>query len=108
MAGNGRPGFSGDGGPATAAAVDEPLDMVAAPNGDIYIATGDDRIRKVSAATGIITTVAGTGTRGFSGDGGPATAAALNGGGSPALDAAGNLYIAEYENRVARSRPRPA
>lgn len=101
VAGNGQAGFSGDGGPATAAAVDQPIGVVAAPNGDVYIATGE-RVRKVTAATGTISTVAGNGTRGFAGDGGPATAAALGGPGAPALDAAGNLYIPEYDNRVRR------
>ena len=99
VAGNGQSGFSGDGGPATAAAVGEPINMVAAPNGDVLIVTGD-RIRKVTASSGTITTIAGTGTHGFSGDGGPAVVAALNGPESPALDAAGNLYFPEYENRV--------
>jgi hypothetical protein len=100
-AGNGQAGFSGDGGPATAAAVGEPINMVAAPNGDVFIVTGD-RIRKVAAATRTITTVAGNGTHGFSGDGGPAVAAALNGPESPALDAAGTFYIAEFEGRRVR------
>jgi streptogramin lyase len=101
VAGNGRRGFGGDGGPATGAALGEPIDVVAGPAGDVYVVS-ELRIRRISAATGVIETVAGTGERAFSGDGGPATAAALNAPDSLAFDGAGNLYLAEYENRVRR------
>ena len=65
--------------------------------GNLYIGDySNNRVRKVNAATGTITTVAGTGTAGYSGDGGPATSAELNGPEVVALDSVGNLYIAEY------------
>ncbi len=101
VGGNGQPGFSGDGGPATAAAIDQPIDVAVARGGDLYIVSGN-RVRRIAAATGVITTVAGTGERAFYGDGGPATAAALNAPDGLAFDSVGNLYLAEYENRVRR------
>ncbi len=95
----GTGGFSGDGNPATAASLSDPVDIALGDSGDLYIAeTGHDRIRKVSAATGIVTTVVGIGRRGFSGDGGPATAASLAFPLAVALDASGNLYIADTFN----------
>jgi trimeric autotransporter adhesin len=96
VAGTGSPGFSGDGGPATSANLDGGLGAVDSA-GSIYI-VGADRIRKVTAATGIITTVAGTGVRGFSGDGGPAINAQLDSPTGVALDSGGNLYIADAGN----------
>jgi uncharacterized protein (TIGR03437 family) len=166
VAGNGSVGYSGDGGPATSAAIGEPHGVVVDQAGNIYIAdvifnyirkvdtrgiistfaggniadlgdggsatkarldftpafhsglavdkagnlyiadTGDSRIRKVDVATGIITTVAGNspslGVGGFSGDGGPATNAALNSPVGVAFDNAGNLYIADYGNQRIR------
>lgn len=101
--GTGVIGFSGDGGPATAAQLNAPIGVATASNGDIYIAEyGNHRIRKVTAATGIITTVAGTGTAGFSGDGGAATAAQLANPSGVAVDSAGNLYIADTTNNRVR------
>ena len=92
----------GDGGPATAAQLNFPVGMTADGAGNIYIADVlNDRIRKVDTA-GEITTVAGTGTSGNSGDGGPATAARLNLPYDVAVDGAGNLYIAEQGNRRVR------
>ncbi|MBN4082463.1 hypothetical protein JYT13_01505, partial [Mariprofundus ferrooxydans] len=77
MAGNGAWRFSGDGGPATQAALGNPYGIAVAADGSLYIADyGNNRIRKVSK-DGIITTVAGNGSWGFSGDGGSATQAAL-------------------------------
>jgi|GEM_PF-261746 len=105
VAGNGVAGFSGDGGPATAAQVTQPRGAVADGAGNIYILdSGNQRIRRVTAATGIITTVAGTGATGFGGDGGPATAAQFNFGGLGALtfDPAGNLLIADSNNHRIR------
>jgi glucose/arabinose dehydrogenase len=79
VAGSGNYGSSGDGGPATAASLQDPLGVAALPDGGFLIAdAGAGRVRRVSA-TGTITTVAGNGTRGFSGDGGPATAAEIYG-----------------------------
>jgi trimeric autotransporter adhesin len=101
VAGNGTPGFGGDNGPAASAQLNIPRGMVVDPMGNIYIAdTGNNRIRMVS--NGVITTVAGTGTPGFSGDNGPATSAQLNFPLSVALDSVGNLYIAEGNNHRIR------
>ncbi len=92
----------GDGGPATNAMLRNPRSAVADAAGNLYIADyGNQRVRRI-APSGIITTVAGTGTSGFSGDGGPATSAQLFGPTVVALDRAGNLYIADDENRRVR------
>ena len=92
-------GYGGDGGPATAAQLNRPTDVALDGAGNLYIATGG-RIRKVDAA-GVITTVAGDGTYGYGGDGGPATAAQLRGPQGVAVDGAGNLYIADWgSNRI--------
>ncbi|MDE0627264.1 MAG: SUMF1/EgtB/PvdO family nonheme iron enzyme [Bryobacterales bacterium] len=101
VAGNGTPGFSGDGGPATAAQL-RPRSVTLDSAGNLYVADYfDHRVRRVDLA-GTITTVAGNGTRGFSGDGGPATAAQLSRPQCVALDSAGNLYIADYANHRVR------
>jgi sugar lactone lactonase YvrE len=101
-------GFGGDGGPATKALLNTPQHVAVDAVGNLYI--GDlfnRRVRKVDAVTGIITTVAGNGTRGFSGDGGPATAAELNNPQSVVLDAVGNLYIGDPANgRVRKVDPK--
>ena len=99
VAGNGTSGFSGDGGPATSAALYFPLGVFADSSGNIFIAdTSNQRIREVIAATGVIQTVAGNGTNGFSGDGGPATAAQLSNPGSIFVDGSGNIFIADSSN----------
>src|SRR5438477_196419 len=86
VAGNGTEGFSGDGGPATSAKLD-PDGIAVDSAGNLYIVdTNNDRIRKVTALTGAISTVAGNGTRGFSGDGGPAIKAELYNPGGVAVD----------------------
>src|SRR5262249_10211565 len=78
-AGNGQQDFGGDGGPATAASFNAPFGVTIDAMGNLYIAdTGNHRIRRVAAGDGVITTVAGSGADGFSGDGGPAAAAQLN------------------------------
>ncbi len=101
VAGNGIEGVSGDGRPATSASLNAPTGVAVDSMGNLYIADeGNNRIRKVSS--GIITTVAGNGSPGFSGDGGPATSASLNGPLGVAIDAAGNLYIADSENNRIR------
>jgi len=101
VAGNGHAGFSGDGGPATSASLNSPTGLALDSAGNLYIAdTINYRIRKVSG--GVITTVAGTGTRGFSGDGGEATSASLNFPTGLAVDASGNLYIADTDNQRVR------
>ena len=103
VAGTGARGFGGDGGPATAAQLARPRDGVAVDSaGNLYIADRDNnRIRKVDTS-GIITTVAGTGIRGFGGDGGPAVQAWLNYPADMVLDGAGNLYIADNDNHRIR------
>jgi len=106
IAGNGISGFGGDGGPATQAQLRSPGALAIDSVGNIYI-SDRDRIRKVDTS-GIITTVAGNGSWGFSGDGGPATQAQLRAGGL-AVDSAGNIFIADSTalgNRVRKvSRP---
>ncbi len=96
-------GSVGDGGPAVAATVNGPSDVALDGDGNLYIAdTENNRIRRVDP-TGIITTIAGTGVRGYSGDGGPAVAAQLSLPSVVALDGEGNLYIADtYNNRIRR------
>jgi len=98
IAGTGRPGFSGDGGPATSARLRNPYGVAVDGHGNVYIADRDNhRVRKVSLG-GTITTVAGTGSHGYSGDGGPAIAARLNYPRGVAVDSHGNLYIADSQN----------
>jgi hypothetical protein len=100
VAGNGAKGFGGDGNPATSAELFYPTGVAVDGVGNLYIAdTDNDRIRMVAA--GIITTVAGNGTQGGSGDGGPATSAELYSPAGVAVDGSGNLYIAdEGNNRI--------
>ena len=103
VVGSTSPGYSGDGGAATAARLRLPAAIVVAANGDMYIAdTGNDAVRKVTAATGIATTYAGTGTTGYTGDGGAATSARLSGPQGLVLAANGDLYIADTGNNVIR------
>jgi sugar lactone lactonase YvrE len=102
VAGTGTSGFSGDGGPATAARLNAPRTMAVDRAGNMYIIdTGNHRARRVDTA-GRITTIAGTGTAGFSGDGGPATSARLNTPHGIAVDGAGNVYIADPPNQRIR------
>jgi sugar lactone lactonase YvrE len=101
VAGSGQEGFSGDGGPAIQAQLDTPSGAAVDANGNLYIAdTNNNRIREVSA--GVIQTIAGTGSGGFSGDNGPATAAKLDSPTALAIDAQGNLYIADTGNQRIR------
>jgi beta-lactam-binding protein with PASTA domain len=103
IAGTSTIGFSGDGGPATSAELYIASGLAADSAGNLYIADVENSaIRKISATTGIITTVAGNGTIGFSGDGGPATSAALSFPSDVAIDSEGNLYIADSYNNVIR------
>jgi len=102
VAGNGIAGFGGDGGPATAANLDGPFGAAVDGAGNLYIAdTNNNRIRKVDTK-GVISTIAGSDTFGFDGDGGPATSAVLYAPESVALDAVGNLYIADWGNNRVR------
>jgi sugar lactone lactonase YvrE len=102
VAGTGAAGFSGDGGRAINANLNGPLGLAVVPDGTLYIAdTQNHRIRKVDP-TGTISTVVGSGTRGFSGDGGPATRASLDVPTSVAVAGDGSLYIADSSNRRIR------
>ncbi len=102
IAGNGNGAFSGEGGPAVKASLHDPAGVAVDAAGNLYIADEfNNRIRKVTS-DGTITTVAGTGTPGFSGDGGPAVAAQLYYPHDVKTDAAGNLYIADSSNQRVR------
>ena len=103
VAGNGNAGVAGDKGPATSAELFFPEDIAVDAAGDLFIAdSGNDRIREVDHATGVITTVAGDGTAGFLGDNGPTAAAELNIPSRVAVDAAGDLIIADSANNRIR------
>jgi hypothetical protein len=103
VAGNGSSVYSGDGGPATAAGLNNPVRCAVDSLGNIYLADQSiHRVRRVDT-NGIITTIAGTGARGFSGDGGPATSAVLDNPTAVAVDAAGNIYFTDqFNNRIRR------
>ena len=101
IAGTGTAGFSGDNGPATSAQLNYPSRITLDSVGNLYVAdTFNSRVRKIS--NGIITTVAGNGTYGFSGDNGPATKAMLSHPTGIVLDAADNLYISDPQNNRVR------
>ena len=103
IVGTGEPGYSGDGGPATQALLRDPVGVAVDGNGHLYIADADNRrIRRVDAFTGTISTIAGTGEPGYSGDGGLATQAQLRYPQGVAVDGAGNLYIADSDNNRIR------
>jgi trimeric autotransporter adhesin len=106
VAGNGTPGFSGDGGPATAASLGTPVSVAVDPAGNLFIAIADTtniyssvgtRIRRVSATTGIITTVAGDGSYNYSGDGSAAASTSVYGVTKLAVDKSGNVYLSTYK-----------
>src|ERR1700744_2066758 len=102
FAGNGTAGFSGDGGLATAAELRDPTDVFKDAAGNFYIADkGNNRIRMINTA-GIISTIVGNGTAGYTGDGGPALAASLRNPNRVYVDGAGNIYIADAGNNVIR------
>jgi sugar lactone lactonase YvrE len=102
VVGTGASGYSGDGGPATKAKMNIPAGLTFDKQGNLYIADrANHRVRKVDKK-GIITTVAGNGTAGFSGDGGPATQASLNLPSGVAVDPKGNLYISDRSNNRVR------
>ncbi len=102
VAGNGNGTYAGDGGPATNASISDPSSVVLDGSGNLYIAdTFNDRIRKVDT-NGTMTTVAGNGLNTYGGDGGAATNASLHTPWGVAMDAASNLYIADYNNQRIR------
>lgn len=104
LAGSGQVGFAGDRGPATEAMLSAPSGVAVDSAGNVFIAdSGNQRIRRVEAATGLISTFAGTGASGFSGDGGPATQARLTTPQGLAVDGEDNLWIADSgNNRIRR------
>jgi DNA-binding beta-propeller fold protein YncE len=103
IAGNGQKAYTGDGGPATAAALNMPHEIQFDAQGHLYIAERDNHvIRKVEARTGIISTFAGTNVAGFSGDGGPAARAQLRQPHSIVIDRAGHLLICDIGNQRIR------
>ncbi|NNN21643.1 MAG: hypothetical protein HKL80_06535, partial [Acidimicrobiales bacterium] len=116
IAGNGQPYYSGDGAPATAAELSNPRSVVVDSSGNIYLSDSNtNRVRMVPATSGTffgqsmianyLYTIAGNGTAGFSGDGGPATAAELNDPSGITVDSAGNIYIADSQNSRIRMVP---
>ena len=102
VAGNGHPGFNGDGGPASAAQLNQPYGLAMDAVGNLYIADyGNQRVRAIGT-NGNITTVAGNGPSGSNADGGLATAALLLGPRNVATDPAGNLYISDFDGQRVR------
>lgn len=103
FAGTGEKGFGGDGGLATQAKLDQPFDVAFDKIGNLYLSdTFNHRVRKVDAKTGVITTFAGNGKKGFAGDGGKATDASLNEPYGLQLDAEGSLFIVDRLNYCIR------
>lgn len=107
VAGTGQHRWSGDGGPATRAALNEPAALAVDERGDLYIADqSNNRVRKVDMTTGVMTTVAGTGETGYTGDGVPAVEAGVSGPSGLAIGPDGALYIADtFSGRIRRIDP---
>jgi DNA-binding beta-propeller fold protein YncE len=103
VAGTGAQGYSGDGGPAARALLNNPFDLAFDPSGSLCFSdTFNHCIRRIDARTGVITTIAGTGERGFAGDGSPATQAQMNEPYGIVIDRAGNIYVADRKNSRVR------
>ena len=103
VAGNGTNGYTGDGGAATSAEIGGYFEVAVDASGNIYIGDWDsNRIREVNIGTGIINTIAGNGTAGYTGNSGPATSAELNAPNGTALDSSGNLYFADNNSGTVR------
>ncbi|MDP9442618.1 MAG: hypothetical protein M3P34_10680, partial [Actinomycetota bacterium] len=107
VAGTGNQGTTGDGGPAGWAEIGTPMGLTVAPDGDVIFADdAENRVRRIDAETWIITTIAGNGDRGFSGDGGPAIDASLAGPSDVAVTAEGSVLIADQgNNRIRKVSP---
>jgi sugar lactone lactonase YvrE len=102
VAGNGTEGYRGNGGPATAAELDNPQDVAVDAAGDLFIADTYNNVIREVKPSGTISTFAGNGTAGFAGDNGPASAAELTSPDGVAVDALGNVYVADTGNNVIR------
>ena len=103
LAGTGVAGFSGDGGPAPVAAINNPYGLVTGPDGALYFCEiGNHQVRRLDLKTHLISAAAGSGKKGYSGDGGPAIGASLNEPYEVRFDRAGNLYFVEMQNHVVR------
>src|SRR5262249_12650798 len=102
FAGNGTAGYSGDGGKATDAQLNAPSAVVIDPIGNLFIADSNNRRVRMVSPDGTITTIAGVGSKGYSGDGGLATSAEMGQLSGLAMDEAGNLYVSDQYNNVVR------
>lgn len=103
LAGTGTAGFSGDGGAGVQAQINNPYGLTVGPDGALYFCEiGNHRVRRLDLMTHIISTAAGSGKKGYDGDGGPALAASLNEPYEVRFDTAGNMYFAEMQNHVVR------
>jgi sugar lactone lactonase YvrE len=101
VAGNGSWGYSGDGGPATAAQIGSYQSLALDASGNLYISDAtNNAVRKVTVSTGLINTIAGTGTAGTTGDGGPATSAELDDPQQIAVDSTGNIYVVDILGNI--------
>src|SRR4051812_4608659 len=103
IAGTGVAGFSGDGRPGGEAQINSPYGLTIGPDGALYFCEiGNHRVRRLDLKSGIISTAAGSGQKGYAGDGGPATEASLNEPYEVRFDRAGNMFFAEMQNHVVR------
>jgi streptogramin lyase len=100
--GTGQQGFSGDGGPATQGRLDNPFGVVRGPDGALYVCEAGNHVIRRIAPDGTLSTIAGTGKRGYSGDGGPATKAELNEPYEIRFDRSGNMFFVERLNHIVR------
>src|SRR5260370_15358511 len=109
IAGTGVAGFSGDGGPGVQGQTNNPYGLVIGPDGALYLCeVGNHRVRRLDLKTHRLSTIAGTGAKGYSGDGGPALQASLNEPYEVRFDKAGNMFFAEMQNHVVRRVGREA